>query len=82
MNRKVGLGTRWGFVERMGTRGPFWTVEGGLPKGFLGLRIIDRGSGYEVDKLPMLGPWEDFADGQTFPSPEAAARFLVTKMMA
>ena len=80
---KVGLGTSWGFGVREGPHGRFWMVVGGLPAGIAAFRIAPNRyepARYDVDMLPKIGPWEDYAAGQTFATPEEAAAFLVAKV--
>lgn len=75
--KRVGLGTRFGFVERNDRGLQFWTIDGGLPRGVLAYRITPTPEGVNLDRLPMFGPWEDATSGLRFPTPEAAAAHLV-----
>ena len=80
--KKVGLGTKWGWVKRDGgPKGHFWTGEM-LSKHPVGaaFRVAPHPyqDGWTVDLLPWLGPWEAYLDGP-FKTPQAAARALVEK---
>lgn len=77
--KKVGLGTKLGFVARTDAcRGQYWTIDGGLPRGVVAYRITPTPEGVHLDFLPTIGPWEDAVSGQRFSTPEAAAAFLAT----